>query len=98
MLLVDVNRLMTVDSLIDRIWGDHPPLKAADTVYTDVSKLRRTLTSVAHLRLVRRAGGYLIEADPLTIDLHRFRDLVGRAHHCRNDDEGAAAGKIRRAA
>ncbi|HEX5116502.1 MAG TPA: BTAD domain-containing putative transcriptional regulator [Pseudonocardiaceae bacterium] len=90
MLLVDVNRLVTVDSLISRIWGDHPPLKAADTLYTDVSKLRRTLTSIAQLRLVRRAGGYLIEADPLTIDLHRFRDLVGRVPHSRSDEEGAA--------
>jgi DNA-binding SARP family transcriptional activator/tetratricopeptide (TPR) repeat protein len=90
MLLVDVNRPMTVNSLIGRVWGDHPPRKAADTLYTDVSKLRRTLTSTAHLRLVRRAGGYLIEADPLTIDLHRFRDLVGRVHHSRNDEEGAA--------
>ena len=88
-LLVDANRLVTVDSLIDRTWGDHLPASARDTLYGDMSKLRRALTPVPGLRLLRRTGGYLIDARAETIDLHRFRRLVSTAH--RTADDGAAA-------
>jgi DNA-binding SARP family transcriptional activator len=64
MLLVEANRLVTLDSLIDRIWADHPPARASHAVYADVSKLRRAFTPASGLRLVRHTGGYLIEAGP----------------------------------
>jgi DNA-binding SARP family transcriptional activator/tetratricopeptide (TPR) repeat protein len=88
-LLVEVNRLVTVDLLIDRIWADRPPARAAHALYADVSKLRRALIPASGLHLVRQTGGYLIEADPAAIDLHRFRALRSGAHSC-GSDEGTA--------
>lgn len=35
---------MTVETLIDRIWGDRPPARASHTLYADVPKLRRAPT------------------------------------------------------
>jgi DNA-binding SARP family transcriptional activator len=90
MLLVEANRLVTLDSLIDRIWAEHPPTRASHAVYADVSKLRRALTPASGLRLVRHTGGYLIEADPATIDLHCFRAFRSRAHSGDNDEDTAA--------
>jgi len=89
-LLIDANRLVTVDSLIDRTWGDHPPATARDTLYGDMSKLRRALTPAPDLRLLRQPGGYLINTQPETIDLHRFRQLVITAHRTADDEATAA--------
>ncbi len=89
-LLVEANRLVTVEVLIDRIWGDHPPARASHALYADVSKLRRALAPACGLRVVRRTGGYAIEADPTTVDLHCFRTLRTRAHSTSGDEDSAA--------
>ncbi|GAA2986366.1 AfsR/SARP family transcriptional regulator [Actinokineospora diospyrosa] len=79
-LAVEVGRVVTADQLIDRVWGDSPPLRARDTLYGYLSRLRRALTAAAaEVEVVSRAGGYVLELDPDDVDLHRFRDLVGRA-------------------
>jgi DNA-binding SARP family transcriptional activator len=78
-LLIEVNRLVSAESLIDRIWQEDPPETARATLYADISRLRRALRRAPGVQVVRRSGGYLIEAEPATVDLHRFRDLVSRA-------------------
>jgi DNA-binding SARP family transcriptional activator len=89
-LLIEVNRLHSIESLVDRIWGEDPPLTARDTLYADISRLRRALNRAPEIQLVRRSGGYLIEADARAIDLHRFRELVAHARASRKDEERAA--------
>jgi DNA-binding SARP family transcriptional activator len=90
MLLAEVNRLVSAESLIDRIWGENPPQKARDILYADISRLRHALDGAAEIRLTRKSGGYLIEADPLAVDLHRFRELVARSRTSQRDEERAA--------
>ncbi|MGW6448084.1 BTAD domain-containing putative transcriptional regulator [Lentzea sp. NPDC055074] len=72
-LLVDVNQVVGVDKLLSRVWGDAPPRQAKAALYSYVSRLRTALDDVP---IVRRSGGYVLEADPLSIDLHCFRSLV----------------------
>ncbi|MEE1751391.1 AfsR/SARP family transcriptional regulator [Streptomyces sp. SP18CS02] len=93
-LLVDTNRPVPVDELVDRVWGDRAPQRARGTLYGYLSRLRQALASAAEVRIVRQPGGYLLEADPLSVDLHRFRDLAARA---RTADDGQAAELTRRA-
>ncbi|NUT96247.1 MAG: tetratricopeptide repeat protein [Saccharothrix sp.] len=69
-LLLADGQAVTVDRLVDRVWGERPPLRARETLYGYVSKLR------ARLPIERRPSGYLLTA---TTDLHRFRDLVRQA-------------------
>ncbi|WP_394616396.1 BTAD domain-containing putative transcriptional regulator [Lentzea sp. JNUCC 0626] len=71
-LLVDVNQVVGVDKLLARVWGDTPPRQAKAALYSYVSRLR----AVLDVPIVRRSGGYVLEADPASIDLHRFRSLV----------------------
>ncbi|NGY57443.1 AAA family ATPase [Lentzea sp. NEAU-D13] len=72
-LLVDVNQVVSVDKLLSRVWGDTPPRQAKAALYSYVSRLRTALDVIP---IVRRSGGYVLQTDPLSIDLHRFRSLA----------------------
>ncbi|NUT97307.1 MAG: SARP family transcriptional regulator, partial [Saccharothrix sp.] len=86
-LLVDLNHPVPAERLIDRVWGERPPLRAEGVLRTYVSRLRRALGSA----IGRRAGGYLLDAEPDDVDLHRFRSLTARA---RRLDDSAQALKL----
>ncbi|MGQ0572690.1 MAG: BTAD domain-containing putative transcriptional regulator [Pseudonocardia sp.] len=78
-LLVDVNRVVPVDRLIDRVWADRPPYRARNALSAYVSRLRQRLAGATGVRISRGPGGYALAADPLAVDLHAFRHLVDRA-------------------
>ncbi|MFL9658208.1 BTAD domain-containing putative transcriptional regulator [Streptomyces sp. PB17] len=93
-LLVEADRVVTVDALVHRLWGDTPPLRARNTLQNYVLRLRRALGSPADTGPVRtRPHGYLIETDPQTLDVRRFTSLVrlGRTALEQNTAERAAA-------
>jgi DNA-binding SARP family transcriptional activator/tetratricopeptide (TPR) repeat protein len=87
-LLVEAGRAVTVDQLIDRVWGDDPPQRAAGALYSYLSRLRQAVAG-AGIGIERRPGGYALTADPQTVDLHRFRRLVGQARHAESDRAAA---------
>ncbi|WP_394613571.1 BTAD domain-containing putative transcriptional regulator [Lentzea sp. JNUCC 0626] len=76
-LLVEAGRLVPVDVLVDRVWGARAPHRARNAVAGYVSRLRQVLTD--GVRIVGRLGGYVLTADPLSVDLHRFDALVRQA-------------------
>src|SRR5918994_3122990 len=53
-LLVRANRVVSLDRLIDELWGERPPRDAAAAVHSYVSRLRRALVPD---RSAERAGG-----------------------------------------
>ncbi len=79
-LLADVNILVPVDRLIDRVWGQYPPDGARSSLYSYVSRLRTALSAAGGDAVVnRRPGGYVLSLsdDALgTVDLYRFRQLT----------------------
>ena len=78
-LLVDVNRPVTADQLIDRVWTDQLPHKARNALASYISRLRQVLPDTEPVRIVRGPAGYTLTADPQSIDLYRFRNLAARA-------------------
>lgn len=78
-LAVDVNRVVPVDGLIERVWGANPPLRARATLLTYLSRLRQALARTGTMRLDRRSGGYLLTAEESAVDLCRFRELCAQA-------------------
>lgn len=76
-LLVDVNRPVPADQLIDRVWADDPPHRARNALAAYVSRLRHLLAG--SVEITRSPGGYVLSADPSTVDVHLFRDLVAQA-------------------
>ncbi|SCF83342.1 BTAD domain-containing putative transcriptional regulator [Streptomyces sp. Ncost-T10-10d] len=90
-LLIDVNRAVPMDQLIERVWGDRPPQRAQGGLYSYLSHLRKILEPAAqHVRIARQPGGYVLLSEAPTVDLHRFRDLVARARADGDDDRSAA--------
>ncbi|OLR92481.1 AfsR/SARP family transcriptional regulator [Actinokineospora bangkokensis] len=77
-LLVEADRIVPVDRLVERVWGADPPLRANSVVRTYMSHLRRALAP-AGLAITWRGSGYQLALDPQSVDLHRFTALVGRA-------------------
>ncbi|RKT54729.1 DNA-binding SARP family transcriptional activator [Saccharothrix australiensis] len=88
-LLVEANRVVPADLLLDRLWGGRPPHRARSTLYSYLSRLRAVLSVTDEARLVRRSGGYQLTLDEQRVDLHRSRHLVARARAA--DDERAVA-------
>ena len=93
-LLLNANRLVPLDRLVDELWDD-PPSTAPQAVQVYVSKLRKLFAAARSgaPRIRTRTPGYLLEIEPGTLDLHRFESLVeaGRRALERRDAETAAA-------
>lgn len=85
LLALEVNRAVPVERLVDLMWPIDPPRTAVHAVRVCASDLRTALHGHAEVEAVD--GGYLLRADPLAIDVHRFRGLVGRAHDAGDDAE-----------
>jgi DNA-binding SARP family transcriptional activator/tetratricopeptide (TPR) repeat protein len=77
-LAVEAGRCVTTDSLVERVWGADPPRRARDTTRAYVCKLRQAIEPW-DATIIRQATGYLLAVDPLAVDLHRFRHLLGTA-------------------
>jgi len=76
LLVHNANRVVSRERLIDDLWGDAPPETAVTTVQVYVSRLRKLLPDAT---LETRPPGYLLVAEPATIDLRRFEALVAEA-------------------
>ncbi|HEY1573307.1 MAG TPA: BTAD domain-containing putative transcriptional regulator [Pseudonocardiaceae bacterium] len=90
-LLVDANRVVTVDALIAALWADTPPRGARNDLQNVMSRLRRTLGGVQRQALVEtHPGGYRVELAEDALDISRFRDLAQQARDAGDDPERAA--------
>lgn len=76
-LLAEAGTTVTVDKLIDRLWGGRAPRSARETLYGYVSRLRSALAG--EVAVVRQSGGYRLEVEPMHVDMHRFERLVAAA-------------------
>ncbi|MEU3642452.1 BTAD domain-containing putative transcriptional regulator [Lentzea sp. NPDC034063] len=92
-LLVEANRIVTMEQLLDRVWADRLPHRARPVASNYVSRLRRALAG--DVVVVRRGGGYVLEVDPEAVDLHRFHRLVEQA---RGRDDAQALALLEEAA
>ena len=92
-LLLHANESVSVDRLIDDLWGAHPPASAKKSVQVRVAGLRRALGDGI---LLTRGGGYLIRLAADQLDLHGFERLVSDAAKALADgDPGTATRMLR---
>jgi len=73
LLLTHSNRVVSVDRLIDELWGEETPSAAPNALQYHVSQLRKTLAP--HDAILTQEPGYLIRIENDELDLHRFERL-----------------------
>ena len=73
-------RMVSVDAIIDALWGEDPPPTAAKTVQTHVVRLRRSLTAADAELIETVRGGYRLALDPAAVDAVRFERLAADGH------------------
>lgn len=78
-------RPVSVDGIIDHLWGDEAPPGVTGTLQAYVSQLRRVVEPDRAPRtpatvLVTAAPGYALKVGDDQVDAHRFERAVGRAH------------------
>lgn len=77
MLLLEPNRVVAVDRLVDAVWNSGPPSTAREQIQICVSAIRRTLAGAGLPdAIVTRAPGYAIRCTREHLDLLAFEDLV----------------------
>ncbi len=89
LLLLNANRVVSTERLIDDLWGDFPPSTARAALQVYVAGLRKALgTDGATLRT--RAPGYVLEVEEGALDLDRFAQLCAEAHESPDPERRAA--------
>ena len=71
-LLLNANRVVSSDALIDALWEERPPDTALKALQVHVSQLRKVLGKDA---LETRAPGYLLRTGHDALDVERFERL-----------------------
>ncbi|MER8226335.1 BTAD domain-containing putative transcriptional regulator, partial [Streptomyces sp. NPDC094143] len=83
-LLIHRGRPVSVDRLIDDLWGEQLPSNPAGVLQNKVWQLRRALEDAApggRDLVVSRPPGYGLVVPPGSVDADRFLDLTARARH-----------------
>jgi DNA-binding SARP family transcriptional activator len=79
MLALDPGSVVSVERLIDGLWGENQPATAPKLVQVYVSRLRHALAGVdSGGAIVTRGRGYELRVDPDVVDAARFEQLVAR--------------------
>ena len=72
-LLLEAGRAVSIDRLVDALWGEHPPRTAITSLQNFVSQLRKLLGPDV---LETKTPGYRLRVGPRELDLDRFRLLA----------------------
>jgi DNA-binding SARP family transcriptional activator/tetratricopeptide (TPR) repeat protein len=91
LLLLNANRSVATDRLVDTLWQD-PPQSARQQIHNTIAQLRRSGIALDGFEIVSENAGYLLTVDEQFIDLNRFRSLVKEAGaaQARGEIESAA--------
>jgi DNA-binding SARP family transcriptional activator/tetratricopeptide (TPR) repeat protein len=89
----DAGRTVSVDTLIHRIWDEHPPGKAREALHAHVSRIRRALQIAGGEApaIISRTNSYVMHVDPDRVDLRCYTNCVNQGRSLRDggDEEGA---------
>ncbi|HEX5121127.1 MAG TPA: AfsR/SARP family transcriptional regulator [Pseudonocardiaceae bacterium] len=84
LLLFLANQVVTIDWIIDELWGSQPPRSALVTVQTYVCHIRKLITrndqsgAAGKDMLVTVSSGYMLSVERQQLDINQFRELHDR--------------------
>jgi len=82
-LALEPGRVVPKATLVDWIWGEHPPADATNSLHRLVSRLRKALPEGS---IEGQTDGYRLTVEPDAVDAVRFERLI-TAGQVRNDDD-----------
>jgi predicted ATPase/DNA-binding SARP family transcriptional activator len=91
-LALETGRVVPKATLVDWIWGEHPPADATNALHRLVSRLRKVLPEGS---VEGQTDGYRLTVEPDAVDAVRFERLV--AGQVRNDDDPRRVRQLREA-
>lgn len=84
-LLLNSGRVISIERLIDAMWGYDQPDTARSQIHASITALRKVLRGAGAVELLQtRSGGYVAQPEPGQVDAQEFTELV-------------AAGELRKA-
>ncbi|MBP2326138.1 DNA-binding SARP family transcriptional activator [Kibdelosporangium banguiense] len=90
MMLLDANKLVPAERLVDLTWPEGAPRSARGVIHTHISRLRSVLgaAEAEHhgVALISNGPGYLLRCDPKRIDVNRFLELCVEARGMSDDE------------
>ncbi|MFF3863568.1 BTAD domain-containing putative transcriptional regulator [Streptomyces sp. NPDC002209] len=99
-LVVRAGHVLSAERLIHELWGDRPPVSAANALQAHVARLRRLLQGGAadgdgHEWIATRSMGYLLRPGRATADAQRFHRLSAEGRAALGSDPVHAAELLR---
>jgi DNA-binding SARP family transcriptional activator/tetratricopeptide (TPR) repeat protein len=89
-LLLEANRYIPIEMLVDLTWPDAPPSSARTAIHGRISQLRSILASVGgppdSVALKSEGSRYSLRIDPDRVDVHRFNALLAQARDAPSDE------------
>ncbi|MEU6713544.1 BTAD domain-containing putative transcriptional regulator [Nonomuraea sp. NPDC046802] len=84
-LLLDAGRVVSVERLADRLWGDDLPASAPARLRALITELRRALDPHGREIILTRRPGYLVRAGAAEVDAEEFASLTESARRATED-------------
>jgi DNA-binding SARP family transcriptional activator len=98
MLVLEANRVVPLERLVDALWDDEPPATAKNQVQTCISALRHHLADVgAGEPISTQAPGYLLRVPNGALDIANFRHLVSQGRAAADQQPEEAVRQLRAA-
>ena len=85
-------RFLSVDGLIDGLWGDNPPAAARQTLQSHVARLRHSLREPGVI--VAGPAGYRLVVDATDVDAFSFMSAAEEGHRVLISGDPAAAATV----
>ncbi|MEV6495505.1 AfsR/SARP family transcriptional regulator, partial [Actinoplanes sp. NPDC051633] len=89
LLLLHAGRVVSLEHLVDELWGEEPPAQAVASLQAYVSHLRRLLATPR--LLISQAPGYRLDVAPDDLDAARFERLAAEGRRLLDAGEPGAA-------
>jgi DNA-binding SARP family transcriptional activator len=89
LLLLNANRVVPTERLIDELWGDAPPETARSALQVYIAGLRKAFGDEG-AALRTSAPGYVLDVDTGALDLERFAELRADARAAEDDERRSA--------
>ncbi|WBP91396.1 AfsR/SARP family transcriptional regulator [Kitasatospora cathayae] len=96
-LLLNANRLVTTEQMVDALWGERAPTSARGQVHTAVSELRKALGPDGDSALVSQGGSYRLSVEDSAFDVAEFRHLASDARRLNDRGDVQKASRALRA-